>query len=270
LPKPYDEDKPASRSAGYRVMVVEDSQVLFKVIKSQLQKLGIGVDHADNGFEAVRLYQTGENAAILMDCQMPVMDGYEAAGIIRALERKGSGHIPIIGITASSAADSRENCMQAGMDDHITKPFDLETLARTLIKWVPALKDVIKMPKGGKTTALPAPQRASVINMEQLKAYVGDDEEVRRFVISDYLKNSHLRMESLRQALTSKDGPEIKRLAHGIKAVNAFVGAQYMVDILIKMEEYALSNKYNEEEGLFVELVKNHDLVYQALSRLVE
>jgi len=96
LPRPYAKDKLFSGSSGYRVLVAEDSQVLFKIIKAQLQQLGIGVDYADNGFEAVRMFQTEEVAAILMDCQMTIMDGYEATGIIRALEQKGSGHIPII------------------------------------------------------------------------------------------------------------------------------------------------------------------------------
>lgn len=269
MPKPYDEDKPASRSSGYRVMVAEDSQVLFKVIKSQLQKLGIGVDHADNGFEAVRLYQTEDAAAILMDCQMPIMDGYEATGIIRALEQKGSRHIPIIAMTATSSTDSRNNCMEAGMDDFITKPFSLETLGQILTKWIPGLQTMINLPQGSEDAPLPPTAKLnSVINLDQLRTYVGDDEEVKQFVISDYLKNSHERMELLRQVVTAKNGPEIKRLAHAFKSVNAFIGAQTMVDILNEMEESALNGKFAEEERLFVKLVKNHDLVYQALSNL--
>jgi len=160
--------------------------------------------------------------------------------------------------------NSRDNCLAAGMDDYITKPCRLETLAQILEKWVPGLQAVIKLPVGTDPLASAA-QVDAVIDLEQLSAYVGDDEEVRQFVITDYLKNSHERIESLRQAVIAKNGPEIKRLAHGFKAVNAFVGARTMVDILEKMEEYALKEEFIEEEHLLVSLVKGHDRVYQAL-----
>jgi|GEM_PF-2995125 len=265
----YNADKPQSRRSQYRIMVVEDSQVLYKVIKSQLERLGLGVDYADNGFEAVRLYQTEDDVAILMDCQMPVMDGYEATGIIRALEQKRGGRVPIIAMTATSSMDSCDNCLEAGMDDYMTKPFAPVDLARTLIKWVPELKSVILLPEGGEETQLVQKNdKSEVIDLQQMKAYVGDDEEVRQFVINDYLKNSHERMESLRHAVTSKNAPEIKRLAHSFKAVNAFVGAQVMVDILKAMEDHAPREEISAEEHLFVELVRNHDLVYQALAGL--
>lgn len=256
------------RRSKYRVMVVEDSQVIYQVIKSQLDKLGLGVDYAENGFEGVRMFQTGGDCAILMDCQMPIMDGYEAAGIIRSLEEKAGGHIPIIAMTAASSAASFENCILAGMDDYMLKPFDLESLARMLIKWVPGLETVIDVPAINDEP--PASQDApdSPIDLGQLRSYVGDDEEVKQYVISDYLKNSHERMETVRKAVTSRDSQEIRRLVHAFKAVNAFVGARSMVYILKDMEECALEEKYAETERLFVELVKNHDLVYRALSEL--
>ncbi|NLW90219.1 MAG: response regulator [Syntrophomonadaceae bacterium] len=254
-------------SCKYRVMVVEDSQVIYQVIKSQVEKLGLGVDYAENGFEAVRLFQSGKHAVILMDCQMPIMDGYEATGIIRSLEEKAGGHIPIIAMTAASSADSIDNCILAGMDDYMTKPFSLESLARMLIKWVPCLKSVIDIAEASEENS-PQKTPTSVIDLEQLRSYVGDDEEVKQYVISDYLKHSHERIEAVRRAITARDSGEIRRITHAFKAVNAFVGAAAMVAILKEMEQGAIEEQYAEEEQLFVELVKNHDLVCQALSEL--
>lgn len=267
----HGRDRSRPNPSNYRVIIAEDSRVLFKIIQAQFARLGLPVDYADNGFEAVRLFRSGQDAAILMDCQMPIMDGYEAAGIIRAMEEKGDSHIPIIAMTAASASDSRERCLEAGMDDYITKPFSLETLAHTLDKWLPGLEASRSLPpENPEMSPAATPDQAAIIDMNQLTAYVGDDEEVKQFVISDYLKTGHQRMESLRQAVTAKNAAEIGRLAHSFKAVNAFIGARIMVGILIKMEESALNNDLAPQEGLFVVLVRNHDLVYQALTGMAK
>ncbi len=121
-----------------RVLVVEDNPVNQRVACRLLEKAGYYALVAANGRAALD-YLAGQSFdAILMDCQMPVMDGYEAAQQIRQMERNGS-HIPIIAITAHAMVGDRERCLNAGMDDYLTKPVSREALVMVLKKWIPAL-----------------------------------------------------------------------------------------------------------------------------------
>jgi two-component system, sensor histidine kinase and response regulator len=111
--------------------LVEDNAVNEKVATRFLQKAGYRVDVARNGREAVDAWARGYYDLILMDCQMPVLDGYEATREIRAREFS-SQHIPIVALTANAMKDDGLKCKAAGMDDHLSKPLDRERLARCL------------------------------------------------------------------------------------------------------------------------------------------
>jgi CheY-like chemotaxis protein len=130
--------EPATIPPGLRVLVAEDGHFNQVLAKGLLAKLGCVVDVATNGREALALYQAAAYDAILMDCQMPEMDGFETTAAIRGLER-GRGtpdaRIPIIALTASSGADDREQCLHVGMDDFCAKPFTLADLGQVLARW---------------------------------------------------------------------------------------------------------------------------------------
>ena len=113
------------------ILLVEDNKVNQLVGSKVLENLGYGFTIANNGVEAVEAFQSGTYDAVLMDCQMPEMDGYEATAAIRRLEGS-AGHIPIIAMTAAAMEGDRETCMAAGMDDFITKPVRLEAVATAL------------------------------------------------------------------------------------------------------------------------------------------
>ena len=116
-----------------RILVVEDNVANIKVAVRMIERLGYRADMAGNGLEAVSALGKLNYDAVLMDCQMPEMDGYEATRQIRRQERR---HTPIIAMTASAMSGDRERCLAAGMDDYISKPIKLHVVAAVLERWL--------------------------------------------------------------------------------------------------------------------------------------
>ena len=134
---PEAETTPAPTVAG-KILLVEDNKVNQMVGSKVLESLGYTYEIANNGLEAVNAFQSGFYDAVLMDCQMPEMDGYEATGAIRRLEEETDAvrRLPIIAMTAAAMEGDREACLASGMDDFITKPVRLEIVATVLARWV--------------------------------------------------------------------------------------------------------------------------------------
>lgn len=120
-----------------RVLLAEDNPVNRKIAVAMLERIGCSVDVVGDGEAAVNQIRTASYDLVLMDCQMPVLDGFDATRAIREQEREtGAGRIPIIALTASALTGDREACLAAGMDDYIAKPFRLEHLQRVVNTWV--------------------------------------------------------------------------------------------------------------------------------------
>lgn len=132
LPPSTNLDRPI-----YRVLLVEDDPVCRKVANLQLDKLGIAVDQARNGNEAVKATLSNDYSLILMDCHMPGMDGFTATRAIRATEMENGRHVPIIAMTARALEEDKGLCAAAGMDDYLSKPFDSKQLFFAIKQWLP-------------------------------------------------------------------------------------------------------------------------------------
>jgi two-component system, sensor histidine kinase and response regulator len=131
--------------AGRRILLVEDNAVNQMVCQRMLRKLGCEVEVASDGYQALRQTETARYDAILMDCHMPGIDGYETS--IRLREREvGMGHTPILALTAGAMESDRMLCLEAGMDDYLTKPVSLEELRAALERWMQREEDA--MPAG--------------------------------------------------------------------------------------------------------------------------
>jgi signal transduction histidine kinase/CheY-like chemotaxis protein len=128
--------RPDGSFHGVRVLVAEDNPVNQKVIVRMLEKLGCSPDVVSNGLEAVEKVSLGDYALVLMDCQMPEMDGYEATRTLRA--QHGKGALPIVALTAAAMEEQRQMCFEAGMDDFVTKPLSLLRLQQVLSRWTHA------------------------------------------------------------------------------------------------------------------------------------
>ena len=126
-------DQPASRQ--WSVLLAEDNIINQKVAQAMLTREGCTVDVAENGLRAVEMAAAKTYDLILLDCQMPEMDGYEAAGAIRKLDEPYR-RTPIIAATASAFKEDKERCLSAGMDDHISKPITKASLTAVLERWL--------------------------------------------------------------------------------------------------------------------------------------
>jgi two-component system, sensor histidine kinase len=129
-------EAPQDEVAGTRVLLVEDNPVNLEVALALLENSGCEVDTASNGIEALESYEAGEYGVIFMDCQMPEMDGFEAAAEIRRRELGSGRRVPIIALTASAIEGDREQCLAAGMDDYLPKPFTATQMRSALLSWL--------------------------------------------------------------------------------------------------------------------------------------
>ncbi|MBQ0799676.1 MAG: response regulator [Porticoccaceae bacterium] len=120
-----------------KILVAEDNVVNQKVAQAMFKFLGCDVTIANNGEEAVNACKDGDFDMIFMDCQMPVMDGYDASGAIRDWEQAaGAVRIPIVALTANATEGDREKCLAAGMDDYLSKPFSGDQIQEKVEKWI--------------------------------------------------------------------------------------------------------------------------------------
>jgi PAS domain S-box-containing protein len=141
-----------ARGIPSRVLLAEDNPINREVAVELLRSAGLEVDVAVNGVEAVAMAQAGDYALILMDVQMPEMDGLQAARLLRAPQARRVG--PIVAMTANAFDEDREACLQAGMDDHLAKPVDPEALFQTLLRWLPGESAAAAVP-AARPAALP-------------------------------------------------------------------------------------------------------------------
>jgi PAS domain S-box-containing protein len=229
----------APRTAA-RILLAEDNPVNQQVALHQLRKLGFEADLAETGEVAVRLFSQSAYDLILMDCQMPEMDGFTATAEIRRLEGDGR-RTPVIAMTANAMAGERERCLQAGMDDYIAKPAKLETLHETLTRWLESDR--------------PAPVDERVFS--RLKTFESDDEpnflaQVAEIFISD----THARLQELHRAVESRDLAAVGRLGHYFKGSSANIGAHRMTDISAQIEASARAGDPDTPSRLYEPLTR--------------
>lgn len=131
---PVGEDCASSDEVATRILLVEDDRINRMVATAALESMNVDVTVAENGQEGVDAFMAAEFDIVLMDCQMPIMDGYEATGRIRTFEG-GGGHTPVVALTANALMGDREKCLTAGMDDYLTKPLKFDDLKRVIDQW---------------------------------------------------------------------------------------------------------------------------------------
>ena len=211
------------------ILLAEDNVVNQKVAVRQLQKLGYRADTVANGREAIEALSRIPYDLVFIDCQMPEMDGYEATVEIRRSEF-GPKHTPIVAMTAHAMDGDREKCIDAGMDDYITKPVKMEELSRVLNLFL------VSVEKESQRTLIDNP---SPIDVDQMHDAMGDEPSEFSEILALYLEGMSKNLRQLEIALTSGDRDEIESLAHNCAGTSANCGMTAVVSPLRELEDVA-------------------------------
>jgi CheY-like chemotaxis protein/GAF domain-containing protein/two-component sensor histidine kinase len=217
------EQEIAQSLAGALVLVVEDNEINQEVVNGLLDRIGVSVHLASNGHEAVQKVKSGTYDAVLMDVQMPIMDGYEATRAIRA--DPAFRNLPIIAMTAHAMSGDREKSLDAGMDDHITKPVDPQELYDTLVKWIAPTEVASGCRANEKRQQGEAFPELPGIAVESGLARLRGNHALYRKLLLQFRANHAGISEQVRAALAAGNTEEAVRLAHSLKGVAGTLGA---------------------------------------------
>jgi two-component system sensor histidine kinase/response regulator len=203
---------------GKKILVAEDHPTNRKLASLQLQELGCLAEFVSDGFEAIEAYEKEEFAAILMDCQMPRMDGFKCTRAIRELEAINGTRTPIIAMTAQTTAQDRDNCLHVGMDDYISKPVTSLKLHNVLVRWLGDAKSSVldatdqKMPAVAAGTADPI-----AIKVAEWESLMGRQAALE--MLAEYKSGISSCLTELGQSIQSEDADGAKHIAHRLKGL---------------------------------------------------
>ena len=252
-----DDTVPAAlHSFGVHVLLVEDNAINAEIATELLAEMGCTVVHAANGAEAVLQHNQQRFDVVLMDCQMPVMDGFEATRRLREREAGNSllpntthaRRTPIIALTANALSGDRERCIAAGMDDHLGKPFTQDQLGAALRRWVTPASQ--RHAAGSASGPAPLPQNGAGIDREALLNGLRVGGRTRpalvNKVIDLFLSEIPALLHTLRQALAGSDRAGVERAAHTLKSAAATVTARELARLAASAEALAREDRLDE------------------------
>ncbi len=249
-----------------RILLVEDNYTNQEVAMTILNKLGYKADLASNGVEALVALEQHFYHLVLMDCQMPQMDGFEAARIIRSGKRKLlNPQIHIVAMTANAMQGDRERCLESGMDDYIAKPVQPKDLVEKLSLWLSREK-LPQAPKIVETFPETAKDDAMVIFAEkELHERMMNDVSLVRHIVKAFYSDTPLHFSELKKALNEGRFEDARRLVHGIKGSSANIAARALHSAALDLENHIKESKTDLLDQKFVKLEKQFAVLTSAL-----
>jgi len=251
------------------VLLVEDNPVNQRVAEKMLVARGHSVRVAGNGREAITLLERWRPHVVLMDVQMPVMNGFEATAAIRASEARGTARLPIIAMTAHAMEGDRERCLAAGMDAYITKPVStatlieaVEGLGETSMSATEGEGDMVVSRAGGDTGE-------PIIDREAALERVDGDTALLSEIVDLFLSDVDALTDDIRQAVTAADASRIMRSAHRLKGSVATLAARRATEAALRLENIGRSGDVNDAASAFAALEAEVVRLPQALKALV-
>jgi len=241
------------QGASLNILLVEDTPINLKLVRHQVHLLGHQSDAAENGQEALDKLAQNDYDIVLMDCQMPVMDGYTATQSLR--RREGSGrHIVVIGMTAYAMQGDREKCLEAGMDDYLSKPVMIKDLKVMLERWSFVVKRDSHKQKSkseDQTSIAPASDPVDWTHLQEISMA---DPAFQLELVKGFVKDGKSFLSEAKQALAAKDWVTLANKAHQIKGASASVAVQSMSEIALNLDERAKDQNLEGASELVTQL----------------
>jgi PAS domain S-box-containing protein len=257
-PEPTAEaERPGTGASSLRILLAEDNAVNQKVALRLLERLGYGADVASNGLEALEALERSRYDVVLMDVQMPELDGLDASR--RICERWPDTRPHIIAMTANALPEDRDACFAAGMDDYVAKPIRPDVLAE-------ALRRVRQVARAEVPPAEDADGRLDGAALERLREIGGDDFLAE--VIDTFLADAEMLLATLHRALGEGDAAEVRRMAHTLKSNGATLGATEFAELCRSLEQQAKDGRLEEAPALVARIEEERGSLDQALGAL--
>ncbi|HWY39667.1 MAG TPA: response regulator, partial [Chthoniobacterales bacterium] len=254
--------------SGLRILVAEDNLVNRAVATGILEKQRHVLVHAATGREAVEAFRNGSFDLILMDVQMPEMDGLEATRRIRELEEATGGHTPIVAMTAHAMAGDRERCLAAGMDDYVSKPLRKEDLLRALeCAEVDANEGENHLPS--PTDSRPASEEV-LVDIDQLRDVTDNEPDRIRRLIDLYLIQAAPMLDELNAAIQINSSGEVARLAHKFVGSSISCGVQAFTQPLRELERLGNEGDLSRANALFEDVRHQFPRVQDAFDEFLQ
>jgi two-component system sensor histidine kinase/response regulator len=257
---------PQHARTNARILLAEDHAVNQSMVLRTLDRLGYHADSVSNGREAIEAVRRTPYDVILMDCQMPEIDGYEASREIRRESAKGR-RVAIIGVTAHALEGDRQKCLDAGMDDYLSKPVMPEELAAAVARWLPRENGAVAP---AATDSAPAPERdaAESIDLALLDSLELSGAGGRDFLeelISVFLEDLGVRFRAMKAALNTHDAKSLALTAHALKGSCGHFGAKPLMELCGELETRARSGALEGLQPLMARIEREGERVRQAL-----
>jgi PAS domain S-box-containing protein len=273
----------AEPSFSGRLLLAEDNPINQEVTRGMVQKLGCSLDIVENGKEVLQALSRKRYDLVLMDCQMPEMDGYTATRIIRQKQERGEfgpGPLGIVALTAHAMTGDREQCLDAGMDDYLRKPFTLEQLKQTLKRFLdsgtlcgicpeiptgacPAPEDLCAV---AQPVAPPPPPCLDRNVLDGIRSLQTEDmPDVFDKVLDIYMQKSPLLLDKLREAIYKQDPDAIEFAAHAFKSGNANIGAIEAAALCAELEQLGRAGRSDTAPEILARLETAYSCVLEAL-----
>lgn len=251
------EKAPVNCRTHLHVLVAEDNEVNQLLTSRALEKIGHSYKMAANGKEAVELYNQESFDLILMDVQMPEMDGYTATAIIRDKEQTNGRHIPIVALTAHAMQGDEEKSLEAGMDYHLTKPLYSDKLSDMLDRLFPTEQvEVSTADKEVKEVINCRDERYTEVMISEVLDKLDQDKDFLSNVVTIFEDNSSKLLQSIREATQGRNGEELRKSAHSLKGAIAFFDSRNIYELALSLENAGKEEEFTKAAQLTEHLEK--------------
>jgi polar amino acid transport system substrate-binding protein len=252
------------------ILVAEDNPVMQQLAVRRIRKMGLKAAAVSNGKEVLQALKEQPYALILMDCQMPEMDGFEATAAIRRDETARGAHTPIIAMTAAAMIGDREHCITTGMDDYLSKPVSQEQLKQVLLKWLPKEPRKMRQKEQGAPQAVASASPGDLpIDLPQLEQLYGKEDI--NGLLSSFLDESTELSQQLQSCCQQRDAQQMATEAHQLKGLASVMTSEklaaYCLDLERAVKEYAWDLADTILPKVQAELTRVHDYVKNLIAQ---